>query len=123
MTEQETNYSVWPADQPFVVDRQGSGKVVIRFAPICDQRRTHELDDQLAGLIGEGRPIVCDLSGTVHIASPWLQWLAVLSNRARDEGVSLVLAGVSTENRTKADMIGLEEEFSFVTSVEEGLAQ
>lgn len=113
--------AVWAADRPYEIEHRDEHTTVVRYAAICDQPRTRTHDDELAALVSAGKTVICDLSSTTHMATEWLRWLARLSARARDEGTVFKLAGVSEQNRQKADMVGLADEFVSVKTIAEAL--
>ncbi len=106
------------SNEPFKIVPIDKKRGVIHFAPIVNQDRTRERDDQLNGLVDQYDAIACDLSRTKLVASDWLRFLNRLTIKARSAGKTLALAGLQGNVREMTDILSLRN-LVIVDQVEE----
>ena len=109
-----------PDEIPYRIDRFDGGRVIVRFAEICDHERREEWITELRELVETADQVVCDLSQTHNIVSGWFRLLEHLTVDAEASGKRFVVAAVRESVRKSADVIGVGKRIQFVPTVEEG---
>jgi anti-anti-sigma regulatory factor len=107
-----------PKDTPYTIEQIGPERAIVRFAKFCDHERSGQYEKQLSALVETHDCIACDLSQTQSMKSDWLRWLCRMTLKAKKLDKEFVMVGVSESIKDLADVLAIEDKFSYAETVE-----